>query len=250
MRLLLTSWIPLLRELVKLAVIVAYLAFAVYLTVAHLDPAGFIPLLPWALGQTRPTSPDVPLASGHESSAPYVRTLCAVGIVLATLLCAPTAYATCAPAHWRDHGSSCANVRPLITRPRRRGDAAMRVQAALAEGVDHPPGRRPASRGGTASGAQPSGRQPARRELAARAEQRFAARRSSRTAPPSGPSTRVIVLWSTGTGSPAACSALNELPARWVRVWLPSVTADTATAPTRFEHGRARGECWPSQARR
>lgn len=43
-------WVPLARELLKLAVIAIYLAFATWLTVAQRNPAGFAPLLPWALG--------------------------------------------------------------------------------------------------------------------------------------------------------------------------------------------------------
>jgi hypothetical protein len=37
------------RELMKLAVIVACLVFAINLLITHGSPIGFVPLLPWAL---------------------------------------------------------------------------------------------------------------------------------------------------------------------------------------------------------
>jgi hypothetical protein len=37
------------RELLKLAVIVVCLVFAIILLMAHGSPIGFVPLLPWAL---------------------------------------------------------------------------------------------------------------------------------------------------------------------------------------------------------
>jgi len=43
-------WVPLARELLKLAVIAIYVGFATWLAFAHRNPAGFAPLLPWALG--------------------------------------------------------------------------------------------------------------------------------------------------------------------------------------------------------
>lgn len=48
------AWIRFGRELLKIAVIVVYFSFATYMCVADHNPVGFVPLLPWALGQ-RPT---------------------------------------------------------------------------------------------------------------------------------------------------------------------------------------------------
>jgi hypothetical protein len=49
-RLLTVVWAPFIREALKLVVIIAYLVFAIWLCFDEHNPAGFVPLLPWALG--------------------------------------------------------------------------------------------------------------------------------------------------------------------------------------------------------
>lgn len=74
-RLLLTVWVPLAREALKLTIITAYVVFAIWFLIVHGNPCGFLPILPWALGsriKRRLGRSDLPqgTVAGIEDEAP------------------------------------------------------------------------------------------------------------------------------------------------------------------------------------